>query len=475
MMSHPLIRLQRYLDWWLTTLRACAPQRARAIIERYQRQDELLILHEGDSILVKDSRGQLIDSMSYACPEQAHAHAASAMQDTGAFTHETIQGYPAESGYANDITLQTLDDRDNAHAPNDSIDVRSVTSEAGESSREHRLHVDAGASEQTSFYVNDHGRLRALESNMPGPASSAVEDGEKDKAETVSDAYIQFQHVSVVARRYTSKNRCVYLLPGNRFLQRRLTYPTQALEDLETVLYYDLEKHVPLGIDEIRYFYSVSPNPGDDRVEVDVAVMKKTDFLALKSALGHLKGYATVCTTADFYRTHGRKMDFLARDRVSGALASFTFKRLQIALNTLLLAFILMTPYYHYLETKRQIAVASEPDMARVKNLVSTVNGINDDLKLGSRIASEINQHVRMVSLLRLLSESIHTDAWITRFSYKNRELTIKGEAVSATSVLDSLNASGRFESIKFISSIIKNPSTRKEAFELLIKVKQGA
>jgi len=74
--------------------------------------------------------------------------------------------------------------------------------------------------------------------------------------------------------------------------------------------------------------------------------------------------------------------------------------------------------------------------------------------------------------LLTLLSESIGDQAWLHDLQLEGDRLRIKGEAESASAVSDDLYRSEAFDEIRFISSIVKNAASGKEAFEIGMKVK---
>jgi len=78
-------------------------------------------------------------------------------------------------------------------------------------------------------------------------------------------------------------------------------------------------------------------------------------------------------------------------------------------------------------------------------------------------------------SLLRYLLEitvSFPEEAWIRRFEFRGpEEIRIWGEAENALVVLDSLAQNGIFRDVRFLSTVTKNPVSKREAFSIQLKV----
>jgi general secretion pathway protein L len=328
------------------------------------------------------------------------------------------------------------------------------------------------------LYISEHGKIRAVES----PAIKAENSENKvdfllneDEEVESSEVDPQFSLAASMARRYQRKKRCLYLVPDERVFTVNLSYPIQALENIDNVLRYDLEKHIPLSIPEVRFFYALNISADRKMVNVDTVVIKADDYDALQQVFDDSHGHAVVCTSKNFYKKYGLRINFLDRKSAEDEQSWITWKNLHAAFNFALLLILLALPYYLYQNAFDAIESKSKKEVQKVSSIVSTINRLNSETDLGSKLAVEFTPQQRMVYLLAQLSEHIDSDAWITRFSYENGEIKVKGEAASATTVSDSLNQTGLFENIKFVSSIVKNPKTGKESFELSLRVKPDA
>jgi hypothetical protein len=136
-----------------------------------------------------------------------------------------------------------------------------------------------------------------------------------------------------------------------------------------------------------------------------------------------------------------------------------------------MLAAILMLPYWMLHQAGDGGKPVTAEHLARAGEIQALKRTLQRRTRVHEAVAAEISGHPRVTELLRLLSEQLGEQAWLTGFRLEGRDLHIKGEAVAASLVSDDLNRSGRFEDIRFVSSIIKNAASGKEAFEISMKV----
>ena len=78
------------------------------------------------------------------------------------------------------------------------------------------------------------------------------------------------------------------LLPADVVLRRRLVLPAAAGERLREVLGFEIDRQTPFAADEVHYDARVLGNRGDDRIEVELAVVPRTTLEAALAALGAL-------------------------------------------------------------------------------------------------------------------------------------------------------------------------------------------
>ncbi|MCP4874940.1 MAG: PilN domain-containing protein [Gammaproteobacteria bacterium] len=281
--------------------------------------------------------------------------------------------------------------------------------------------------------------------------------------------------VAKMLDQYQGNRKCLYIIPERDLFMVKLSYPLEVMENLDGVLRFDLEKHIPVSVDGVRYFYALNVDSLENRVDVDIAVIKSNDFDRLNQVLGRFANRDLLCTTERFYRKYGNRINFLD---ASAATTNYSFLRLSNihqAFNYALLLVLIALPFYLFHQGITNIGTVSDSEMRRVRDIVTSINTINDESRFGSQLSAQIGKAPKIVSLLATLSDSINDGAWLDRYSYKDGEISIRGEADSATAVSDELSRTGLFENIKFVSSIRKNPKSGQETFELLMRLKPDA
>ena len=79
------------------------------------------------------------------------------------------------------------------------------------------------------------------------------------------------------------------------------------------------------------------------------------------------------------------------------------------------------------------------------------------------------NSYPPVIDILRELTEAIPESAWLHTLELSGMKITLQGEAVSATQVIEAVENSGMFQSVRFTSPVIR--SGNKERFGLAAEV----
>jgi general secretion pathway protein L len=507
----------RYVDWWFTTLKSCLPDKVSRRFNKYNQDVELLLTHRGDSVYLMDSSGRVIESTSMDSTSQPGDETdtgldidlgsgeeveATQVSDIDAThidltEHSEVIHHEFNKKQNTDIEEQKFDDIDLTERNDTTIvfnrddkttrllglvsddDTLVIKDDQGT-----LLNLDADSQtggDSTVLYYSDRGRIRAIEARKDQSDGQEIdidigrlEDGSAQKEKT-DNSSVEFYMAASLLEKHPGNKKCLYLIPEEKIFSLVLTYPAETLENIENVLRYDLEKHIPLSFQEIRFFYALNIKSATAKVDVEVIVIKSTVYDQLDSAFESESQREIICTTQHFYERYGTKINILGNRKGEPQSSLLSPGNIHVAINVCLLIAIFVLPYQMRYSELRSIQPKTAAEIAKAGEIVSTINNMNAEIQVSNKLSSLISKEHRMVELLSQLSESIGTDAWISRFNYQNGELKLKGEAASATSVSDDLNETGLFESIKFISSIIKNPTTKKETFELSLKVKSDA
>ncbi len=532
-------KINWFYSWWKETLLSTLPDSWYRYLTDIGNNVELVIVHQGDTLFVQTDKGKIVESISAGTDdEEASGYISTNEKDLsiGNFKIDGVQPQDAILG-ANtteiDFDISTGETSHTFEAPdinlldsnpdfaNSSSDepvtdrsvpnvfplnipkeeeITLVIEDGDQTARLLEMNPESDEStfiirgdqgnlmqggepakdkrENTLLFCSDGGRIRQVEQDLPISDIDHLKISE-DITELVTEVESSddtvYELVAALLKKYQGKKKCLYLLPQNKLFILTLTYPIEAVLNIETVLKYDLEKYIPLTFDEVRYFYALNVDAKNDKVEVEIAVIKANEFDLMSHSLGPYIGKGLYCSTQQFFEKYGNKINFLEDKKEKTWKSWLNFSNIHLTVNWALLIAMLILPVHLYQNKIDQLSSGSPNELDRVKNIMSSINAINSKMKLDSELSDRISRSPRAIVILSILSDSINNQAWISRFNLKNNEIKIKGEASSATLVSDDLNKTGLFESIKFVSSINKNPRSGKETFELLLKLKAGA
>ncbi len=334
------------------------------------------------------------------------------------------------------------------------------------------LRLDATTSdarETTQLFRNDGGRIRRVDAQEDDITESDSFSSEQAVSKAANENLAEYNAVIRLLEKHQGSKNCLYLLPENRVLVLNLSYPIEVVQNIENVLTYDLEKHIPLSFKEIRYFYALQCNEQHKQVNVEVAVIRSEEYDVICLSLSRFIKNGLFCTTENFLQKYGRKINFLNIEAENNWLSVLKFRNIHLTLNlVLLIALLLVPPTILYQRVEQQVT-NTPAEIEKVKRIIGSFNDLDNEIKFRTHLFEHINRSPKAVELLTELSRNINSDAWLGQFSLKNGEIKLKGEALSATSVSDDLSSTGLFKSIRFVSSIVKNPQSGKETFELLM------
>ncbi len=499
----------KYFNWWTSTLKSCVPSQVQNLFKKYNTDVELIIRHQANGVFLQDNHGRVIDSISADSYAQNESNEAvldfdlSIATDVDETTETDIDATHIDlSGHAEvihhefnkkepDLTDLTLDQIDQTGRDSSTIafnrddkttrlidlmtedDTLVIQDDQGT-----LLNFNAENNKEqdsTVLYYSDRGKIRAIEPKNDQHLEHNFDNNPGVEHSVREDFCIEFNLAASLLDKNPGNKKCLYLIPDDKVFSLVLNYPIETLENIENVLRYDLEKHIPLNFQEIRFFYALNILSAKAKIDVEVVVIKTSVFDLLLSAFESVNQREIICTTRHFYEHYGTKINILGSRVENKPRSMLNIGNVHTALNFVLLAALLVLPYQISYQKLASIQPKTSVEISKAGEIVATINQLNAEIELGKKLNNQISKEHRMVELLARLSESIATDAWISRFTYKNGEIKLKGEAFSATSVSDDLNDMGIFESIKFTSSIIKIPNTNKETFELALKLKTDA
>ncbi|MBT3204729.1 MAG: hypothetical protein HOM14_05690 [Gammaproteobacteria bacterium] len=502
-------KIVHFFKWWYSTLISCLPHSWTLYFGGINKNIDLIIINQGNTIFVQTEKGKIIDSISLNSEKNINAIDESVSISSGFssltgvdsdnlsteklalkanFESSNIdQTVILDEGQSNVVSLQPIKFKKEVDVTVFDDDITTQYLDINSDSEEDTIIIknDQGQlinlndqnDDNTFVFQNEGGKIRRVESSLIKPDIDEITVDDEDQKSNLKnfDVLNEYEVVARLLAMYQGSKKCLYLLPDNKVFTINLSYPVQVAQNIESVLRFDLQKHIPLSLQEVRYFYALNFNSVPDKVTVEVAVIKSEDFDLLNMTLEPYINKGLLCTTKSFFEKYGRKINFLENISEHKWYSIFRASNVHLIFNSALLIILLALPYYLYHQYNDKLIVNSSEEMKRVQDIISSMNSVSAESKFGKTLSQQISDVPRLTKFLSVMSEEIDQQAWLSRYSFKNNEIRIKGEAVSATAVSDELSDTGLFDSIKFVSSIRKNARTDKESFELLLRIKSGA
>lgn len=458
-------RTRAFLVWWRDNLVESLPASLRRRWHDLRDRHDFILVHIGDEVLVRNRRGDLVEQVSLIEADFPLEPSMDTELDID------LGGSVVPLASRRTADTQAVEMTETMGLPEDSTArVIELSSHRGEITQlldeEGQLQQDALENTQLFFFQN--GEVQPVKTGEAAEAHPDIDfellgqDLEQQKRD----------RLRTLIGKYLRKGRCLYLISPERLLSLRLSYSSKARDRIDAVLRYDLEKHMPLGLDEIRYFHATGPDAQQDKVRVDVEVMKRPDHAALIEDIGDLVSKGLQVSTVNLHRNHRCTIELDPDIRRSLPSRLFNRDTLVWGLNLLLLLALLALPFWWLQEQARTTSRVSPERLAQAGEIQALKRSLERQATTDEALIREAGRYPRVLPLLSRLSESIGDQAWLHDLQLEGDRLRIKGEAESASAVSDDLYRSEAFDEIRFISSIVKNAASGKEAFEIGMKVK---
>jgi general secretion pathway protein L len=253
-------------------------------------------------------------------------------------------------------------------------------------------------------------------------------------------------------------------LPPDLALQKELTLPLAAEENLRQVLAFEMDRQTPFKADQVYFGYDVlARDSGARRLRVLLATVPRKTLDAL------LERLERVGMRPDRVEVTGNgAINLLPADRrpVHGRGQ----RRVNLALGAALVLLALASATIP-LWQQRELVGELWPRVATAKSEAEQVLALRDKLDRAvkeSRIVLDKRRKTPLViDVLNQLTRLLPDGTWLSSLELKGNELRIQGESTGASALVGVLEASPRFSQVHFSSPVTQNPATGRERFQL--------
>ncbi len=266
--------------------------------------------------------------------------------------------------------------------------------------------------------------------------------------------------------------RILILLPASDCIRRSITLPLAAEENLREVIGFEMDRLTPFNPEEIYFDYRiVERDPDAQRLRLEILLSPRA---AVEGATQQLNAWGFSAQAVAFAdpadpnpSTH--ELRLLADGDTSSSANRATW--VQAAFIGLLLLVALSLPLYLNGQKLTQL----QEQIAQVRQQASAATRLRrqlEQLTSGARYLVGKRKDIPLrIATLDQLARLMPDDAWLNRLQVDGDQITIQGEADTATTLIEKLESSEDFAGARFTSPIRQNIRTNKEQCNLSAEI----
>ncbi|MDD1628586.1 MAG: PilN domain-containing protein [Methylococcaceae bacterium] len=273
-----------------------------------------------------------------------------------------------------------------------------------------------------------------------------------------------------------AKATVILRLKGQDAIQKELSLPAAAKENLYQVVAYELDRYTPFKAEQV--YFAVKPldvvnEPGQIRVmliltprEILDGLYEDVKALGLSPLFADYEGSANNLDDLDY--TYNLLPERLRQK--TAKLPRLIHWSLITLTCLLLMAVIVMPVWFEYQTVNAlQLKTASlEKEAKKVKALQSDIDAVIDETR---QLIKEKNATPEVIVMLNTLSSLIKDDTWLSYAQYSDGHLQIQGESPAASTLIAVLEASELFVNARFASPVTQDRISKLERFQITVDV----
>lgn len=260
----------------------------------------------------------------------------------------------------------------------------------------------------------------------------------------------------------------VLLVPQAVVLRRVLTLPAAALDNLRTVLGFELDRQTPFKPDQVVFDSRVLPHEaGAKMVPVELALVPRDRLQQALAALGPL---AATLGAVDIAGSDGRRRGYNFLPPEQRRSRSNARWLLHAGLVAAIVLFLLIA--MGRLLDNRAAAVAALGDESdavqrEARAVAKLRDSLEDAAEAANFLAVEKSRQPSMVLLLDDLTRRLPDDTWLERLSFARGEVSLSGQSGQAAKLLEILQESKLLRSSALSGPIQPDARSGKDRFNI--------
>jgi general secretion pathway protein L len=302
-----------------------------------------------------------------------------------------------------------------------------------------------------------------------GQINQPLFDCHLDSSDAVAYQNLNAQHVEI------DKAECILRLTAAQAIAKVIYLPEAALENLQQVVGFELDRYTPFTADLAYYTVVTLGKTGQGQVRLLLVLCPQPVLDELLASLNSL-GVRPIRVEYQYVNQNYPQLIGqynLLPDRYrpeTGRLAQSVHWLLSGLIFGLLLA-AMVYPVWQEMQAvtvlKSQIK-ALEKDTHYVDEQQLEIDALSNQTQ---NLINIKNQSPELIAVLNELSHLLKDDTWLTNLQYSDKHMQIQGQSPMASALISTLEASRYFSKVSFVSPLTQDKTTGLERFQISMDV----
>jgi len=302
-----------------------------------------------------------------------------------------------------------------------------------------------------------------------GPLSQPLFTCRLDRAEPAALQNLKAQYAEI------DKAECILCLTVAQALAKVIYLPEAALENLQQVVGFELDRYTPFTAENAYYTVVNLGKTGQGQVQLLLLLCPQTlldEQLTALNSLG-IRPVRVECqqVNEDYPALLGQHNLLPERLRPeTGRWAQSVHWLLTGLIFGLLLA-VMVYPVWQEMQAvtvlKKQIK-SLEKDTHFVDEQQLEIDALSNETQ---NLLNIKNQSPELIAVLNELSHLLKDDTWLTNLQYSDKHMQIQGQSPMASALISTLEASKYFSKVSFVSPLTQDKTTGLERFQISMDV----
>jgi general secretion pathway protein L len=290
------------------------------------------------------------------------------------------------------------------------------------------------------------------------------------------DAGIAKYKEMLLADERLQKASLIFRLTKEHAIQKELSLPAAAKENLYQVVSYELSRYSPFSVDQVYFAVKaldVVNEPGQIRVMLILVAREMLDSIyADLKAFGMIPKFVDYEDTPNDLDESEEPYNLLPEElrEKTGKTEKLIHASLIGLVSLLMVAALALPVWFEYrsVNALQEKIDGIEKEAKNIKALQAEVDALVDETK---QLIEKKTEKPPVVAVLDTLSKLIKDDTWLAYGQYASGQLQIQGESPTASTLISVLEASDIFANTKFVSPVTRDNVTKLERFQITVDI----